>query len=741
MNLVIVESPTKAKTISRFLGGDFVVKSSFGHIRDLPKSKLGIDIEDNFKPTYVIPTKAKRVVAELKQDAEKADSVILATDPDREGEAIAWHLAHALGLDKKSNRKKVERVIFHEITKHAIEKAIEHPRELDQHLVDAQQARRVLDRLVGYKLSPFLWKKIRSGLSAGRVQSVAVRLVVEREREIQKFTPQEYWSVEALLSKKGEDKKFKARLIKVGDKTIDRLGIKNETEAKKITHELADAKYHVIEVTKKEAHRSPSPPFTTSTLQQEASRKLGFSAKQTMTLAQRLYETGFITYMRTDSLNISQIALAQAQDVIKEKFGKEYMLNVPRFYQNKSKGAQEAHEAIRPTDLSRLPETLKAGTDPGQKKLYDLIWKRTIACQMAPAVLDQTAVDISAGPNYTFRANGQVIKFDGFIRAYTETRDEGDEDEENYAEGQLPELSAKEALNFIELLHDRHFTEPPPRFTDATLVKTLEAAGVGRPSTYAPTLATIQDRGYVEKIEKKYHPTEIGFLVNDMLVENFPEVIDINFTSHIEEELDDIAAGKLGWVPVIREFWEPFSKNLKEKMESVEKLVEVSDTSCPHCGKPMLIKFGRAGKFLACPEPGSKVTLPLPEEAAKIKILEEQTREEKCPVCGKPMEVKRGRFGYFLGCPDYPTCKGIAKIFNKTGFKCPNCLTGDIVEKKSRGRGKIFYACSRWPDCTFLMGKKPESEAELQEAMKTWKEKPARPPRKFKSKKSSMMKL
>lgn len=741
MNLIIVESPTKARTISRFLtGGDFIVKSSFGHIRDLPKSKLGIDINHDFEPSYLIPAKAKKVVTELKSDAAKADEIILATDPDREGEAIAWHLAHALGLDKKSNDKKVERVVFHEITKPAIQHALESPREIDQHLVDAQQARRVLDRLVGYKLSPFLWKKIRSGLSAGRVQSVAVRLIVEREREIQNFKPQEYWSVEASLTKKDEDKKFKARLVKAGEKTLDRLAIKNEAEAAKITDELKDAEYKVSEITKKETKRSPAPPFTTSTLQQEASRKLGFSAKQTMTLAQKLYETGFITYMRTDSLNISQIALAQAQEVIKERFGQEYSLEAPRFYQNKSKGAQEAHEAVRPTDLSRGPESLPAKLDPGQRKLYELIWKRTLACQMQPAILDQTAVDIAAGSKYIFRANGQIIKFDGFIRAYTETRDEGESDDEEYSEGQLPDLKQNEILNFLELLRDQHFTEPPPRFTDATLVKTLEAAGVGRPSTYAPTLATIQDRGYVEKIEKKYHPTEIGYLVNDMLVENFPEVIDINFTSHIEEEFDEIAEGKLGWVPVIREFWEPFSKNLKEKIESVEKLVEESDIPCPHCGKKMLIKFGRFGKYLACPD-DPKITQPLPEEEVKIKELTEKTKDERCPICGKPMEVKRGRFGYFLGCVDYPTCKGIKKILNKTGFKCLNCEVenrvpvGDIVEKKSRGRGKVFYACSNWPDCNFLMSKKPESEQDLQEAYKIWKEKPPKPARKFTSKK------
>jgi len=723
MKLVIVESPTKAKTISRFLGKDFVIESSYGHVRDLPKSQLGVDVENNFTPKYIIPLKARKNVSALKQKAAKAEKIILATDEDREGEAIAWHLISALGLEDRPEDN-IERIVFHEITERAIKEAIKNPREIDMHLVDAQQARRILDRLVGYKLSPFLWKKIRSGLSAGRVQSVAVRLVVEREREIQKFTAQEYWSVEAELAKKSEDKRFKARLVKIGNETIGRLAIKNADEAKKITDELAGAEYKVVEVVKKEIRRAPAPPFTTSTLQQESAKKLGFSAKQTMILAQRLYETGVITYMRTDSLNIAQVALAQAQEVIKNNFGKEYCLDQPRFYQNKSKGAQEAHEAVRPTDLSRLPESL-GELDASQLKLYDLIWKRTLACQMQAAILDQTAVEISAGDKYGFRANGQVIKFDGFIKVYTETKEEGEKDEDSdYEEGRLPELSAEETLDFMNLIKGQHFTEPPPRYTDASLIKTLESYGVGRPSTYAPTLATIQDRGYVEKEDKKYKPTEIGFSVNDMLVENFPEVIDINFTSHIEEEFDQIAEGKMGWTPVIQEFYAPFSKNLKEKMASVEQLTETSDTPCPHCEKMMLIKFGRFGKFLACPDPESKVTLPLPEEAAKIKQLQEKTAGELCPICGKPLEIKRGRFGYFLGCADYPKCKGIMKIHNKTGFKCPNCGTGDVVEKKSRGRGKVFYACSRFPDCAFLMGKKPESQADLDEALAQWKSKP-----------------
>ncbi|HEY4506926.1 MAG TPA: type I DNA topoisomerase [Candidatus Paceibacterota bacterium] len=741
-SLVIVESPTKAKTISKFLGSGFLVRSSFGHVRDLPKSKMGIDIEHGFEPKYLIPAKAKPVIKELKEAAAKSDKIILATDEDREGEAISWHLVEALGIKDK---KPTERIVFHEITKSAIEKALQNPRAIDYNLVDAQQARRILDRLVGYELSPFLWKKIRYGLSAGRVQSVALRLVVEREREIEKFIKQEYWTIEADLSKKNDSasggKKIRTRLIKICDTSLDKLDIKNQAEAEKILNDLSGAEYKISQITKKETHRNPSPPFTTSTMQQEASRKFGMSAKQTMLLAQQLYETGHITYMRTDSLNLAEFALKQAQEVVISSYGKEYSLDQPRHYSNKSKGAQEAHEAIRPTDLNQKPEILKSALDPRQFKLYELIWKRTIASQMKPAIMDQTAVDITAevqdskSGNFVFRANGQTIKFDGFIRAYTEGHDEKEEEE---SESTLPDLSEGEILNLIELLKLQHFTEPPPRYTDATLIKILEAHGVGRPSTYAPTLATIQERDYVEKIDRRYFkPTEIGILVTDMLVDNFPQIVDIDFTSHIEEQFDDIAEGKIKWEPVIEEFYTPFKKNLDEKMESVDKLTETSDTPCPHCSKMMIIKFGRSGKFLACPDPESKVTQPLPEEAAKIKELEGKTKDELCPLCGKQMQVKRGRFGYFLGCSDYPKCKGIAKIFNKTGFKCPNCLalrslgeggsTGDLVERKSRGRGKIFYGCSRFPDCNFLTNKKPESQEELDRLYIEWKENPPKP--------------
>lgn len=728
-SLVIVESPTKAKTISKFLGRDYIVRSSYGHVRDLPKSKIGVDIKKKFKPTYVIPSKAEPVIEELRSIEKKAKEVVLATDEDREGEAIAWHLAEVLELDPK----KAKRIVFHEITKSAIKEALENPRTIDKKLVDAQQARRILDRLVGYGLSPFLWRKIKYGLSAGRVQSVTLRLVVEREREIKNFVTQEYWTVDAELRKleAPDTQTFKAHLIKIGPKKLDKFDIKTETEAKKIIADIGDASFIVQDVTTKEVVRNPAPPFTTSTLQQEAARKFGFSAKQTMMIAQKLYETGLITYMRTDSVNLAKSALEQARQVILEQFGKEYALDAPRFYANKSKGAQEAHEAIRPTNLARLPSTVRG--EGGGNKIYDLIWKRTLASQMAAAAINQTSADIETrskkqdANTYTFRATGQTIKFDGFIRVYTEGRDEEAADDDN--ESRLPDLTVDEILRLLKLLPLQHFTEPPPLYTDATLIKALESHGVGRPSTYAPTLSTIQTREYVVKNDKKYEPTEIGFVVNDLLVENFPEIVDIDFTSHIEEEFDDIAEGKIGWVPVIEEFYTPFKKHLDEKESSVEKVVETSTTPCPHCGKMMIIRFGRFGRFLSCPEPDSKVTLPMPEEAAEIKRLEEKTKDERCPICGKPMTVRRGRFGFFLGCSDYPKCKGIAKIVTRIGFKCPHCLAseerkakpGDLIEKKARGRGrKVFYACSLYPKCNFAINKIPSSDEELGQMYQEW---------------------
>jgi len=735
MELIIVESPTKAKTIGKFVGKNFVVESSYGHIRDLPKSKIGIDVKHDFEPTYIIPKKAEPVVENLQKLAKKADRVILATDEDREGEAIAWHLIQALELDKKGKAKTTERIAFHEITKDAILRALEHPRALDINLVDAQQARRVLDRLVGYELSPFLWRKVRYGLSAGRVQSVAVRLVVERERLIQAFNKEEYWTIEGKFMPVKSKSPFPATLTSMNGTSVGKMGIKTEIDAKKIADGVRDAKFHIKDIAVKDVRRYPAAPFTTSTLQQEAARKLGFSAKQTMMIAQHLYENGFITYMRTDSVNLAESALAQARSVVTEEFGADYALAEPRRYATKSKGAQEAHEAIRPTNLAATSAGALGIKDRNGTRLYDLIWKRTIASQMKEALLEQTAVDIEAetAKQETFRANGQTVKFDGFIRVYTEGRDD---DAEGEIEGKLPKLEIGQPLTLEEILPVQHFTEPPARYTDATLVKALEAEGIGRPSTYAPTLTTIQDRGYVEKIEKKYQPTEIGILVNDLLVENFPEIVDIKFTSRIEEEFDEVAEGKMKWTDVCREFYTPFKKDLIEKEATVEKQIEISDVPCPqHPGEMMIIKFGRMGKFLACPQPGMKITLPMPEEAAQIKALEEKTKDERCPICGKPMKVRRGRFGFFLGCVDYPTCKGVSKIWDRTGFKCPNCKTGDIVLKKSRGRGRPFYACNRWPACTFLMSKKPESEADLQEAFKEWQKNPPKEKKRIEKKK------
>ncbi|MBX4211500.1 MAG: type I DNA topoisomerase [Candidatus Yanofskybacteria bacterium] len=559
MNLVIVESPTKAKTISKYLGSDFIVQSSFGHIRDLPKSDLGIDTEHDFEPSYIIPTKAKKNVSALKKLAAKADVIMLATDPDREGEAIAWHLVDALGLDKLKKKKKdglkIERVVFHEITKAAIEKAIEHPGEIDQHLVDAQQARRVLDRLVGYKLSPLLWKRYYRGLSAGRVQSVATRLIVDRQREIEKFKPEEYWSVTAFLDQQPKTKTIEAELIKIGTKDLEKLSVKNEQEAKEIETDLKDEKYVVEDVSKQEVNRSPSAPFTTSTLQQEGAKRLHWSSKQTMMFAQQLYEAGYITYMRTDSVTLSTEALAKAKEHITGSFGANY--SKTRQFKSKSKNAQEAHEAVRPTEPSRTPEDMKGELTPQQLKLYDLIWRRFLASQMVQATFDATTIEVKAG-KYTFRANGSTMRFDGFLKVYPT----------KYAENELPIVKKNEELSLQELKPEQHFTKPPAHYNEASLIKTLEKEGIGRPSTYAPIISTILQRKYVEKDRSRYfHATELGMLVNDFLVEHFPKIVDFQFTSHLEDELDEIAKGKLKWVPVIREFYEPFAEVLKEKVD------------------------------------------------------------------------------------------------------------------------------------------------------------------------------
>lgn len=644
-SLVIVESPTKAKTIQKFLGKDFIIKSSFGHVRDLPKRELGVDVEKDFAPKYVVPVKAKKVISELKKDISKVDTTILATDEDREGESIAWHLQEALKL------KDPQRIVFHEITKTAIEGALKSPRHIDMNLVNAQQARRILDRIVGYKLSPFLWKKIAKGLSAGRVQSVAVKLIVEKEEEIKKFIATEYWSIEALLKK--TDKDFPSSLIKKDGQPIEKLEIKNKEEADQILKDLSNADYIVEQVEKKETKRNPAPPFTTSTLQQASWQRFKFSAKQTMMLAQKLYEEGNITYHRTDSLNLAESALSSAKDFITKEYGQDYWAGKVVKYKTKSNSAQEAHEAIRPAYADRTPESL-TGIDPKQLKLYTLIWQRFIACQMAPAIFDSVSADIKAN-NYTFRSNGQSVKFDGFLKVYPT----------KFEENILPDLEKNDKLDFVKLDSVQHFTEPPARYNEASLIKTLEKFGIGRPSTYAPTLSTIEARRYVEKNDqKRFVPTEMGTIVNDVLVKNFPEVVDIDFTAKMEKELDEVADGKDTWQKTCKDFYTPFAKNLEEKYKDVpkENLIEKTDKICPKCGSPIIERMGRFGRFYACSK--------------------------------------------------FPECKyteSIANTNNNLDIKCPKCKEGNIVMKKTK-KGKIFYGCNTFPKCDYALWDKPINE-------------------------------
>lgn len=718
MKLVIVESPTKAKTISKFLGKNFTVKSSYGHVRDLPVKEMGIDIEHNFAPIYIIPGKAADRVAELKRLAQKSDGVILATDEDREGEAISWHLIEALDLAGSKKAKKYQRIAFHEITKSAIEKALESPREIDLNLVDAQQARRVLDRLVGYELSPFLWKKIRKGLSAGRVQSVALRFIVEREREIEKFKEEKFWTVSAdLKPKTGEN--FKADLAEKNGEKIEKVQtmklfsgnyktrktiIDSQKIASEISAELEKSEFKVENIEKKETSRSPLPPFTTSTLQQSAINSLGFSSKLTMSVAQKLYEKGFITYMRTDSLNLSLESMLAAKKIIGNLFGEKYTLPSPRFFKTKSKGAQEAHEAIRPSYPEQSPENLKDQLEPREYKLYSLIWKRMLASQMPSAIFDSMRVDISAAGvknKYMLHAAGSTVKFDGYLKVYGNKK--------LATENILPPLSEKDSLDLIKVNDEQKTTIPPPRYSEAALIKVLEENGIGRPSTYAPTISTIIERNYVDKNEeKKLFPLEIGFVVNDLLVAHFSEIVDIKFTANVEEEFDEIAGGKLKWAPMIKSFYIPFHKHLLEKTKAVKKedYQEKLDRNCPDCGAGLIVKFGRFGKFIACSNyPNCKHT----EKTDEEKELDKESEGQICEVCGAKLIVKRGKFGAFLGCSNYPECKNIKKIENKTGVVCPKCLKGDIVERKTK-KGRLFYGCNQYPACDFSLWNKPTGE-------------------------------
>ncbi len=661
-SLIIVESPTKAKTISQFLGKDFQIESSYGHVRDLPKSKIGIDIEHDFEPQYIIPKKAQKNANALKKLALKAPRVILATDEDREGEAIAWHLAQLMNLDDH-----YERITFHEITPEAIKKALESPRKIDENLVNAQQARRVLDRLVGYELSPFLWQKIRRGLSAGRVQSVALKLIVDREKERQAFQADEYWSISAIFDKKEE--LFEAGLSSIDNKSLDKFDIKNAKQSEEIKKNIESCKKFIIsEIKKQETKKSPLPPFTTSTLQQEASKKLRFSARQTMRLAQMLYEgqnlgdgsVGLITYMRTDSLNIAESALTKCREVITEKFGKEFIPETANYYKNKSKGAQEAHEAIRPTHPEILPAEIKDKVEANVYKLYNLIWQRFVASQMKEAIFDRLAISIS-GENgkekFLFKANGNTLKFKGFLAVYPS----------QFQEVLLPVLEMNEEIKISEVKPEQHFTQPPARYNEASLIKTLEENGIGRPSTYAPIISVLQDRFYVEKDEeRRFFPTELGFIVNDILAKHFSQITDINFTAKIEEDLDKVAEGKEQWKQIIRNFYWPFKENLTKKYDEVVK-----------------------------------------------EDFQEKT-DEVCDKCGKPMLVKWSKFGKFLGCSGFPECRNVKKLIDAskkvTGVKCPKCKEGDVIIKRTKAKKRMFYGCSRWPDCDFVSWKKPAEE-------------------------------
>ncbi|OGY24852.1 MAG: DNA topoisomerase I [Candidatus Woykebacteria bacterium RBG_13_40_7b] len=671
-NLIIVESPTKARTLSRFLGDKYKIEASMGHVRDLPKSKIGVDVENNFEPQYVIPRDKRKIVERLKDVAGKVGKVILATDPDREGEAIAWHVSQ-IAESKKQKLDKFNRIVFHEITKEAVESALKNPRTIDLKLVDAQQARRILDRLVGYKLSPLLWFKVRRGLSAGRVQSVALRLIVEREREIEAFKPEEYWSIEALLrkvskvakgSKVAQDKEsFSAFLVQRDGEKIE---IKNKKEADSIVKDLESSEYKVEKVEKREVKRSPYPPYTTSTLTQNAANHFGWTSKKTMKIAQDLYEEGLITYHRTDSFNIAQTAIEAVRGFIQETYGNKYLPVKPNFYKTKSKVAQEAHESIRPTNVrvqTSDSKDQKAGIseDLGRDhhKLYEMVWKRFVSCQMSNALFEQTSVDIKAKV-YLFRATGSEVIFDGWLRVGNGLKVIGDSEEEK--EGQkLPTLTVDEILDLLELLPDQHFTEPPPRYTEASLIKTLEKYGIGRPSTYAPIISTILERQYVEKENRAILPTPIGVAVSDFLVKNFPKVIEVKFTARMEDNLDEIADGKKEWVPVIKEFYVPFSAHLAQVSKEADRVkieVEKTDEKCDQ-GHALVVRYGPYGKFLACEKyPEHKFTKPFETEEWKKKEEELEKLKMKCPKCGSEVVLKKSRRGrIFYGCSSYPKCK------------------------------------------------------------------------------------
>ncbi|MCK4869938.1 MAG: type I DNA topoisomerase [Gammaproteobacteria bacterium] len=718
-NLVIVESPAKANTIKKYLGKGYQVLASYGHVRDLIPKEGAVDTANDFAMRYQLIERNKKHFDAIAKAMKNSDALLLATDPDREGEAISWHIYEILKGKKLLKDKEVHRVVFHEITKNAVKAAVENPRELSMDLVDAQQARRALDYLVGFNLSPLLWKKIRRGLSAGRVQSPALRMIVEREEEIEKFIPQEYWTI--VTNTEADKHAFTARLTQYKGEKIQQFSLTNEKDAKKAESVLlksSDGKLTVSKVEKKQRKRNPTPPFITSTLQQEAARKLGFSAKRTMRVAQQLYEgvetdegsVGLITYMRTDSVNLAQEALNEIRELIVAKFGKENLPETANFYKTKSKNAQEAHEAIRPTAAKHLPEEIKTFLSEDQYKLYSLIWKRTVASQMVQALIDTVAVDLSCGKNNTFRANGSTIVKPGFITVYQEDHDDkksSDDDEKI-----LPPMQEGDLIDLLALVTTQHFTEPPPRYSEASLIKSLEEHGIGRPSTYASIISTIQDRGYVILETKRFIPTDVGRIVNKFLTKYFTEYVDYNFTADLEDQLDDVARGEAKWIPLLKKFWTPFKKLIEKIDKTVERkdvTQEIIEEKCPQCGKPLSIRLGRSGCFIGC------TAYP---DCDYTRNIEDSVREEPeivedrvCPQCKSQLIIRKGKYGKFIGCSNYPKCKFIEPLEKPTdtGVKCPACKKGSMLKRKSR-KGKIFYSCSEYPKCKYATWNEPINE-------------------------------
>ena len=717
--LLIVESPAKAKTINKYLGKEFQVLASYGHVRDLVPKEGAVDPAHGFAMKYAPIARSGKHLDAIASALGKTDVVYLATDPDREGEAISWHLQQFLDEKGLLKGKPVQRVVFHEITQRAITEAMKHPRDISTDLVNAQQARRALDYLVGFNLSPLLWRKVRRGLSAGRVQSPALRLIVEREEEIERFEAREYWTVEADLSKAAQ--RFPARLIEFAGEKIEQFSITDAARAETVRTRLLEAAQGVLKVEhveRKQKKRNPAAPFITSTLQQEAARKLGFTAKRTMQIAQQLYEgidlggeqVGLITYMRTDSVALAQEAVQEIRAYIDERYGKDQVPAQPRIYKTRAKNAQEAHEAIRPTAIARDPGTLRRALSPDQAKLYELVWKRTLASQMVHATYDTVGVTLTAGDAGRFRATGQTLVHPGFIAVYQEGRDEQSDEDENR---ELPPLTEGESIPLTDIRTDQHFTEPPPRFSEATLVKALEEFGIGRPSTYASIISTLQDREYVVLDRKRFVPTDVGRIVNRFLTQHFTQYVDYQFTARLEDQLDAISRGERDWVPVLEDFWAPFKQRVDETLENVsraEVTTEALEEACPKCGKPLSIRLGRRGRFVGCSGyPECDYTRNLEDKGEEAQP--EQVEGRVCPECSSTLEIKHGRYGKFIGCSSYPKCKHIEPLVKplETGVTCPECREGELLQRKSR-YGKLFYSCNRYPGCKYATWNPPLAE-------------------------------